>query len=402
MSITAREFLGAAVVPKEAIDRFLDGDADNWAYFDPELGYLLKDYVVRDGVDDCYTINQYVPRGQRRMVNYAERPCRINTFGDSFTQCHQVSDGETWQEYLAAHLGEPVRNFGIGGYGVFQAFRRMLREEQTGAAAEYVVLNMWSDDHLRSIYPCRWIQLPWFHEVIRSGREPFMFHANPWCHLRFNPDTGRFEEHESICPTPESLYRLSDADWVYETFKDSFDVQAYLASQGSSDADTAMLQRYADALDVHVDFSSADATAAAGKELLTTCSLRSSMYVAERARDFCQANGKKLMIHLSYDDVTVQRACRGEARFDRMLVDYLNENGFLFVDALRKHAEDFEQFKCTPEQYTRRYYIGHYKPAGNHFYAFAVKDAIAEWLDPKPPAYVAGGVSMKDWAATLA
>ena len=59
--------------------------------------------------------------------NGGDRPCRMNTYGDSFTQCHQVSDGETWQEYLAAHLGEPVRNFGVGGYGVYQAYRRMLR-----------------------------------------------------------------------------------------------------------------------------------------------------------------------------------------------------------------------------------------------------------------------------------
>jgi hypothetical protein len=50
---------------------------------------------------------------------YADKKCRINTYGDSFTQCHQVSDGETWQEYLAAHLGEPVRNFGMGGYGAY-------------------------------------------------------------------------------------------------------------------------------------------------------------------------------------------------------------------------------------------------------------------------------------------
>ena len=27
-------------------------------------------------------------------------------------------DGKTWQEYLAAHLGEPLRNFGVGGFGV--------------------------------------------------------------------------------------------------------------------------------------------------------------------------------------------------------------------------------------------------------------------------------------------
>ena len=34
--------------------------------------------------------------------------------GDSFTHCDQVSDGETWQEFLASHIREPVKNFGVG------------------------------------------------------------------------------------------------------------------------------------------------------------------------------------------------------------------------------------------------------------------------------------------------
>ena len=59
------------------------------------------------------------------MINYrGSSRCRINTYGDSFTQGSQVSDGETWQEILAAHMGEPVRNWGIGGHGVYQAYRR--------------------------------------------------------------------------------------------------------------------------------------------------------------------------------------------------------------------------------------------------------------------------------------
>jgi hypothetical protein len=49
---------------------------------------------------------------------YSDGVRRINTYGDSFTQCAQVSDGETWQEILAAHLGEPIGNFGVSGYGV--------------------------------------------------------------------------------------------------------------------------------------------------------------------------------------------------------------------------------------------------------------------------------------------
>ena len=86
---------------------------------------------MKDDIEDSYTLAHYEPTGERRMLNYADQPCRINTYGNSFTQCQQVSDGETWQEYLAAHMGEPIRNFGIGGYGVYQAYRRMLREEKT-------------------------------------------------------------------------------------------------------------------------------------------------------------------------------------------------------------------------------------------------------------------------------
>ena len=66
-----------------------------------------------------------------------------------------IDDGETWQEYLAAHLGEPIRNFGVGGFGVYQAYRRLLRTEQTEDGAEYLILYVWGDDHFRSVMRCR-------------------------------------------------------------------------------------------------------------------------------------------------------------------------------------------------------------------------------------------------------
>ena len=129
--MTIRNLIEESVVSREILDQFLDSEAPMWAKFDPELGYLLRDCVLKDGFDECYTLAHYSDTGERRMVNYAGQPCRMNTYGNSFTQCKQVSDGETWQEYLAAHLGEPVRNFGIGGFGVYQAYSRFLREEAT-------------------------------------------------------------------------------------------------------------------------------------------------------------------------------------------------------------------------------------------------------------------------------
>ena len=100
------------------------------------------------------------------------------------------------------------------------------------------------------------------------------------------------------------------------------------------------------------------------------------------------------MILLSYSAGDVIHACKGLPRFDQILVDYLVENNFCFVDSLQKHVEEFEFFNCSPEAYAQRYYINHYNPKGNHFFAFAVKDAIVEWLNPKPPTYCLEGPSL--------
>jgi hypothetical protein len=80
--------------------------------FDSELGYVLHNSFVRWGVDESRTIEAFLANGARSRFLYAGRKPRINTYGDSFTECNQVSDGETWQEYLAGHFGEPIGNYG--------------------------------------------------------------------------------------------------------------------------------------------------------------------------------------------------------------------------------------------------------------------------------------------------
>ena len=47
----------------------------------------------------------------------------------------------------------------------------------------------------------------------------------------------------------------------------------------------------------------------------------------------------------------------------------------------------FKKFDLSLDDYVDRYFIGHYSPAGNHFFAHAIKDAIVDWLDPKPITY---------------
>jgi len=404
---TVRQMLREAALRREELDRFLDPHGDCWAMFDPELGYVGHDSRVRDGIDGAMSTYRYEAGGQRKMINHPDAPCRINTYGDSFTQCHQVSDGETWQEVLAAHLGEPIRNFGMGGYGVYQAFRRMIRVERAELAASHLVLNIFSsDDHYRNIYPWRWLHIPgWVRQLREKGFAPdesYMFHANPWVHMKLDLATGAMVECPNPYPTRRSLYRLCDPAHVYEAFRPNVAVQAFLATQRAEDVDTGMLERAAEVLDIPPDLSDPDAAARTGQAVLWACALRSTFAVLDKARAFARDLGRELMILLSYGSGHLEAACEGKGRFDQPLLDHLDAEGFRYVDSLAAHVRDFGMFNCTPRQYVRRYYAGHYNPAGNLFFAFAVKDALVEWLDPKPPAYRPGGDGGRRLAAGLA
>ena len=141
------QYIKQSVVPQKILDEWLR--VPSWGTFDPELGYVQGNSLMPWGIGNSATIETIQTNGARTSFMYADRKPRINTYGDSFTECEQVSDGETWQEYLAGHLGEPVANFGVGGYGVYQAYRRMLREEKNRPRCEI------SDSHdlLRRFHP---------------------------------------------------------------------------------------------------------------------------------------------------------------------------------------------------------------------------------------------------------
>src|SRR5262249_49165824 len=98
---TFEAYLRKSVVDKKTLDVFLDPKQLSWAKFDPITGYRLGNYMPSDGLDRSSTLSTSQPNGMRTARAYVDRPCRINAYGDSFTLCHQVSDSETWEEYLA-------------------------------------------------------------------------------------------------------------------------------------------------------------------------------------------------------------------------------------------------------------------------------------------------------------
>jgi hypothetical protein len=379
--LTLTQFLEASAVPKEVIDRFLKGPS--WAQFDAELGYIPGNYLPADGMDKSSSISTVQSNGARTSFLYTGKKCRINTYGDSFTHGDQVNDGETWQEYLAGHLGEPIRNFGVGGYGVYQAYRRMIREERRNGA-EYLILYIWGDDHIRSLLRCR-------HAIIYkrwSHRDGTMFHANFWAHVEMDLQTGRLVEKENPLNTRESLYRMTEPRFMVERLKDDLALQLYAVVRGyTTELDRDKITQLAAHLGYRMDWSRESEIPRMAQELLDRYSFEATRFSLRKAREFAQQNRKKLLIAL-FDPGRAMREMREKGtRYDQPIVDYLKAEKFEYFDMNEVQLRDFDRYRIPFDEYMKLYFIGHYNPRGNHFFAYSIKDKVIAWLDPKPVPY---------------
>ncbi len=389
-------FLRESAVSKEVIDRWLRGPS--WARFDPELGYVLGNYMPLDGMDGSATISTIQADGARTSFLYTGRRCRINTYGDSFTQCHQVSDGETWQEYLAGHLGEPVRNFGMGGFGVYQAYRRMLREERTDHGAEYVVLYLWGDDHIRSLLRCRHAITNrfWDHQ---GGS---MFHGNPWSHLEMDLEKGQIVEKAQLLSTKAELYKMTDPQFMVDHLKDDLALQLFAFKLGhTKDLDRKLITRLAAHLNYAWDWSRESAFVRQAVELLDRYSLAASKLILDKARGFTRQNGKKLLVCLFDPYRAMSEMHKSGTRYDQELKDFLIGEKFDHFDMNEVHLEDYKKYGLSFEDYMKVYFIGHYNPRGNHFFAYSIKDTVRQWLDPVPITYRKVGADSPDFKGYL-
>lgn len=380
-------YIREGIPRRNEIDVFLSGKS--WAQFDSELGYIMGNYLPHDGYEKSSTISTVQKNGARTSFMYSGKSCRINTYGNSFTLCHQVNDGETWQEYLAAHLGEPIRNFGMGGYGFYQSYRRMLREESTENKSDYIILYLWGDDHIRSMFRCRYMAFQeWTARQAKSEGEGFMFHGNFWSNIEMDLSTGKLVEYDSRIRSKEELYKMTDPDWMVENLKDDLALQMFLFKQGRTNSlDLEKITQLKTILNCQVTLEDNDRLIESISELLDKYSFEVTKYILKSAKIFAEKNGKKLMIVLFDPSRVTRTLINSGSRYDQEIVDFLQDKGFNFFDMNLVHVEDYKNYNLSVDQYFNRYFIGHYNPAGNHFFAFAICPKVVNWLDPRPIIY---------------
>jgi hypothetical protein len=400
--LTFEQYIKKSAVPKDILDQWLR--VPSWVTFDPELGYILGNSLMPWGIDGTATIETIQANGARTTINYADRRPRINAYGDSFTESEQVSDGETWEEYLAGHLGEPVANFGVGGYGVYQAYRRMIREEKTDHGAKYLILTICCDDSTRSLLRSR--RATFFEGWPEFGG--MTFHGNFWSNVEMDLTTGKFVEKAQLLPTKESLYRMTEPLWMVEHLKDDLALQLTMYSSGRTlDMDRKKVAQLAKALDFPFDWTMDTRSATVPSPyadygvqpmtpmqvqtgaLLNRYSQRATIFILEKAEAFANANGKELLIVLNGNADITEMKQRG-TREDQELVDYLVKAKIPFVDMNAIFLRDFQNSTKKATDFMAPYLVngaGHFTPAGNHFIAYSIKGKLVELLDPKPIPY---------------
>ena len=396
MSFNVKDVLYTAAYHAAEIEKVLSKENPSFLEFDPVLGYVMHDHAFNDGMRGTLSTYRFEsPGNHRKIINCPELPCRINTYGDSYTMCAQVSDGETWQEILAAHFREPIRNYGVGGYGVYEAYNKAMQVEQTDQAAEYIILNIWDDDYMRNLDAARWNRVAWMcRDLPRGKKDGYPVHGFPWAHLRYDLGKGEFVEKEGLLKDASELWKLVGKENYYNAFKDDHVVHLYTLREGG-DAPVEFLEKLAEAFNMKVDLRNPQTRAADARKLHYTYGIKSTEYLVDKMQKWADENNRKLMIILSYDVPTVMEYIEKGARFDQEFVEFLNNRQYPYIDFLPKTKEDYKSFNLELEPYLERFYIeragaqvfGHYNPYGNFWFAHSMRDELVEWLSPKPPAY---------------
>jgi hypothetical protein len=115
--------------------------------FDPELGWDNRPLAQSKGVNTVgETWRKSFAEDGSRKDDLEATTLLIATYGDSFTECAEVDNDETWQHYLGQSLHGDIKNFGVGGFGTDQAVLKFKRHVEEGRVAPINILGIYEEN----------------------------------------------------------------------------------------------------------------------------------------------------------------------------------------------------------------------------------------------------------------
>jgi hypothetical protein len=195
--------------PRARLERILAGQEPYYP-FDAELGWTVRP----NGRLPLYRANS---QGIRADADYAPEPppgiVRIAAFGDSFVHGTEVANEDAWPARLAALRPDlEVLNFGVGGYGVDQAYLRWRRDGRP-FSPHVVLIGFMTEDVHRSVNRFRPFQAP--HHLEPRAKPRFALRGDELVLLP-NPLPDLAAYRQLLDDEPRVIERIGDGDAFYE------------------------------------------------------------------------------------------------------------------------------------------------------------------------------------------
>lgn len=193
---------------RKILTKFLKGKT-NYIEFSSLLGWTIK----KNGASKIYQANSHGIRSSREYeLTPPDDVLRIATFGDSFTNCTDVNNEETWQaslEKIALNL--EVLNFGVGGYGLDQAYLRYL-EMGLQHKPHIVFIGYLSKDIFRHVNTFRPFYFP---DTSLPLTKPRFIIDNEELSLIPNPMDSLVDYNMLLLQPKETLAKIGENDFFY-------------------------------------------------------------------------------------------------------------------------------------------------------------------------------------------
>src|SRR5262249_38380789 len=153
----------------------------------------------------------------------------------------------------------------------------------------YVILNIYDDDHFRNLDAWR---------TIRMGYFSMCGYTLP--HLRVDVAKGVCEPVENLLNKPADVYRLTDEEFTYKTFKDDPVLRTVLAASSKGKQAQQLADPVAAGFGIPKERFTDVEAAERVRKAHTAAALFATRHVVTWAEEFCAKAGKKFMLVLSF------------------------------------------------------------------------------------------------------
>ncbi len=203
-----------------------------------------------------------------------------------------------------------------------------------------------------------------FEEYLRSNipsKTEIDVFLNKSSWAQFDPDVGYIlgnyippdgMDSSSTISTPQSLYKMTDPDWMVYNLKDDLALQmALYARKKIKDIDTQKIKELSNHLNFDLDLQNQEIARKSVSILLDKYSFAATKYILKKVKEFTENNNKKLMIIIFDPDHVTKELIEKRRRYDEEIVDYLKRNNFNYFDMNLVHVEDYKNFNLSLKDY---------------------------------------------------